>query len=625
VAFARSGNANLLIGAFDFLVFFLAIIKGRHNPHCPSSTLLVNCAPSRQLHSPLQHASQEDSLASPLMDTTRETIIALETDPATRDSLVTALTEAGFNASAFTTSHEVIEAVHQSSAELVLLDASILNQAAREILTAIRSSAASATVRAIFLVGPQPDERSAALDFGADDAISRPWDHAELLSRIRAQLRAQNVERELRRKMRIAEETQQFTNTAFEALAVTEKMSKDAFSLDRSLKVGFVSVFVVAAIMAAVYFLFAHNAQTKATQANKIILQLEGNLINQQDLIAEVRKLRATQTPDATAGTSKVELQQQANDLKSKMATAGGDDLGTLQKELADTNARLKRVEQQGDAAQSLIPANVESVCLLHVAVAFADQKSGQRLHYAGLNPQSEPLKDSSGNPIIELGGPGPEVRMDVFGTGFLAGPGGRVITNRHVAEPWWKNDDISAITSQGVQAQISSIRAYFPGDPRAFSAEIQTISKDADLASIAVDMQNLKRPVLSIDAQKNAAQPGQSIVLMGYTTGLAALLARTDEDTAQQIITRGGNDISEVLDELAHRGLIRPIITQGHIGDVLPDKIVFDAQTTSGGSGGPLINQQGEVVGVTVAVLKGFGGSNFGIPIRLSQPLLVP
>ena len=77
------------------------------------------------------------------------------------------------------------------------------------------------------------------------------------------------------------------------------------------------------------------------------------------------------------------------------------------------------------------------------------------------------------------------------------------------------------------------------------------------------------------------------------------------------------------MLDELARRNLIRPLITQGHIGDVLPDKIVFDAQTTPGGSGGPLFNQQGKVIGVTFAVLKGFGGSNFGIPIRFSQPLL--
>jgi S1-C subfamily serine protease len=79
------------------------------------------------------------------------------------------------------------------------------------------------------------------------------------------------------------------------------------------------------------------------------------------------------------------------------------------------------------------------------------------------------------------------------------------------------------------------------------------------------------------------------------------------------------------VLDELAQRGLIRPLVTQGHVGDVLPEKIVFDAQTTSGGSGGPLLNEHGKVIGVTYAVLSGFGGSNFAIPIRLSKSLLTP
>jgi S1-C subfamily serine protease len=111
----------------------------------------------------------------------------------------------------------------------------------------------------------------------------------------------------------------------------------------------------------------------------------------------------------------------------------------------------------------------------------------------------------------------------------------------------------------------------------------------------------------------------------MGYATGLAGILARTDEVTAQQILARSGGDVSQVLSELARRNLIHPIITQGHIGDILPDKIVFDAQTTSGGSGGPLFNHQGKVIGVTFAVLQGFGGSNFGIPIRFSEPLLAP
>jgi serine protease Do len=137
------------------------------------------------------------------------------------------------------------------------------------------------------------------------------------------------------------------------------------------------------------------------------------------------------------------------------------------------------------------------------------------------------------------------------------------------------------------------------------------------------VDMQDLKRSVLTIDSKNDAAKSGSAIILMGYATGLAAILARTDEESAQQIMQKSGGDVGQVLGELAKRNLIRPLITQGHIGDVLPDKIVFDAQTTSGGSGGPLFNREGKVIGVTYAVLKGFGGSNFGIPIRFSQPLL--
>jgi S1-C subfamily serine protease len=69
-------------------------------------------------------------------------------------------------------------------------------------------------------------------------------------------------------------------------------------------------------------------------------------------------------------------------------------------------------------------------------------------------------------------------------------------------------------------------------------------------------------------------------------------------------------------MEELARRNLIRPVTTQGHIGDVLPDKIVYDAQTTSGGSGGPLFNNEGKVIGINFAMVREFGGSNFAIPV---------
>jgi DNA-binding response OmpR family regulator/S1-C subfamily serine protease len=557
------------------------------------------------------------------MANTRERIVVLESDAGSRDVLVTSLESAGYDVTTFATIREGIDAIHANGADLLLFDSRFADSSARETIATIRGSAATEALRVILLVGPSAEERAAAIDFGADDAISRPWEQSELRARVRSQFRVQRAEKALRDKMRLAEEGQQIAHTAFEALAVTEKMTSDAFTLDRRLKIGFGAVFALATIMALIYFGFARSAEKATQRANATIAKLEGGLMHQEDLIAEARKLRGSGGIDAAPAVGKDELKRQADELKSKMAAASSTDMASLQQQLQATNERLKRIEKEGSAAQSLIPMDVQSVCLLHVSVAFNQKQSGKRLRYAGVNPQGEPLQDSSGNPILTLEGRGPEVKLDIFGTGFLVGGGGRVLTNRHVAEPWWKNDELNDLVSQGFQPEISLIRAYFPGDPRPFHAEIQQISQETDLATMRVEIQDLKRPILSVDASKAAATSGEPIVLMGYATGLAAILARTDEDTAKQILTHSRGDVGLVLDELAHRSLIRPLITQGHIGDVLPDKIVFDAQTTSGGSGGPLFNSQGKVIGVTYAVLKGFGGSNFGIPIRLSEPLL--
>src|SRR5580704_17408155 len=557
------------------------------------------------------------------MNNAPEKIIVLESDPATRAEIQDALRGAGYDVELFATTREGLDAIHQQGAAIVILDDRLQEPGARETIATIRGNAATEAMRIVLFVGPSADERADALDMGANDAMSRPYSLREVLAHVRARLRVQRLENQLRDKMRIADEGQQIAHTAFEALAGTEAMASNAVSLDRKLKIGFGAVMALALVMSGIYFLFARSAQKETARSNSLLTKLEGGFIRQQDLIAQARKLRTVQDSEAAPAAAKGELQQKAADLKAQMATANPNDAAGSQKQLADTNLRLQKLEAQGSVAQTIIPADVQSVCLLHVAVAFSDQPSGKRLRYGGLNQDGDPLQDSQGNPILTLDGTGPEVKMDVFGTGFVAGPNGRIITNRHVAEPWWKNEEIAAITKQGLQPQIASIRAYFPGDPRAFHAEINDISNETDLASVRVDMQDLKRAVLALDSTNQSIMSGQSVILMGYATGLAAILARTDEDTAQQILKDSGNDVSAMLKELARRNLIRPIITQGHVGDVLPDKIVFDAQTTSGGSGGPLFNHQGKVVGVTVAILKGFGGSNFGIPIRYSQPLL--
>jgi CheY-like chemotaxis protein len=132
----------------------------------------------------------------------------------------------------------------------------------------------------------------------------------------------------------------------------------------------------------------------------------------------------------------------------------------------------------------------------------------------------------------------------------------------------------------------------------------------------------NLK--VLIMDDGRHAAISGEPVVLLGYPTGINAILARSSEDALRSMAAKANGDSTNSMTELARQKLIRPVSTQGHIGDVLADKIIYDAQTASGGSGGPLFNSAGKVIAINVAILRDFAGSNFAIPVRFAKRLLV-
>src|SRR4029077_6764688 len=127
------------------------------------------------------------------MDNIREKIVIVEADEASRTSLVAIMESGGWEVSAFSTTREGLDALKHSGADLLLLDiylcaAVMLN--VQETLATIRGSGLTAAVRIIVLVCPGANNRALGLDLGADDAVSRPWDAKELLSRTRVPLRA---------------------------------------------------------------------------------------------------------------------------------------------------------------------------------------------------------------------------------------------------------------------------------------------------------------------------------------------------------------------------------------------------------------------------------------------------
>lgn len=106
------------------------------------------------------------------------------------------------------------------------------------------------------------------------------------------------------------------------------------------------------------------------------------------------------------------------------------------------------------------------------------------------------------------------------------------------------------------------------------------------------------------------------------YPTGLIDLLARAEPEVVEDIlgVAEGPQSVPE---ELAKRGAISPIIMQGALNEITAGTLVYDAETTSGGSGGPVIAMNGAVIGVNFAITRDFHGSNFGVPVRFVRELL--
>jgi DNA-binding response OmpR family regulator len=525
----------------------------------------------------------------------REKILIAEGEALLHQQLHDLLAPADYDILHADSAAEAFHLVRQGGIDLLLLAADPADPHFSSALAETNPSSPASRTRVVLLSQSTAADRARSLDLGVDDVIAPHWDPSELLARIRAQLRTKREFRNLEEKTRIAEESREVAQTAFQALAVTEKMTRDAFTLERALKIGVGALFALALLVGGIFLLFSRRADKETRRAYSVIARLERGVQTQEQLLASTQQARQ-ELSEAESAQPKLQASQ------PKSGAPKGP-VSMLQ------------------SPESVIRSYAPSVCLLHVSVGFLDKNTGRPLRYGGIGPDG-PYKDSEGNTVYTLEGRGPEVRNDFFGTGFIVGDN-KILTNHHVAQPWWENDELSHAIQQGLKPVVATMAAYFPDSPRGVHVEIAEISKDADLALLTGNFPEIKRATLKLDPGKTAAISGQPLISLGYATGLSAILARASDDTVQDIVKVSGGNPKSVIDELAKRNLIRPLVTQGHIGDVLTDKIVYDAQTTSGGSGGPLINQEGQVVGVTYAVVKGFGGSNFGVPIRYAEPLL--
>jgi DNA-binding response OmpR family regulator len=526
--------------------------------------------------------------------------------------LVPELSGAGYEA--VVSERADVPTVLEHEPDLILLQTDVRTLDCCGLLVQLKGNDATAPVKIILLAEGGPLERSRALDLGADDVLSIPFESVELFARIRAQLREKAPDDRLRSQVLDAKKKELEAEAALAAIVGQTETGKK-----RWIALGVITALAVIGLSIAV-----RNAQVSRKSNANLVLQLQSlrsEIVTQGQLLERAQKNREASNRDLSASVGKQleELRAESADLRSKISSSTGPSLSDLDNRLKQTDSRIGKLENESRIAQEIVRDYSNSVCLIYSIVGFRDKTSGARLMFAGIDANGNPVADERGNPLVTSEGGSRPVYLHVFGSGFLVDTAGHILTNHHVLEPWWHN--AIPVPSDTFEPTIVSMWAYFPGNEAGMPVRVKGLSENFDLGLASVDLpESHPRPV-TIDQQ--AAISGSPVVLIGYPTGVEGILARVDEPTLKRIAQAAGNNTEGLVQELARRKLIRPLVTQGHLGVVGADRLVYDAQTTSGGSGGPVFDSSGKVIGVNFAILSGFSGSNFAVPISRAAKLL--
>lgn len=294
---------------------------------------------------------------------------------------------------------------------------------------------------------------------------------------------------------------------------------------------------------------------------------------------------------------------------------------GEIAAQLASASTRIGELEARSGAVGRILAAAASSTVFLQGGYAFRDPVSGRLLRLVeGVGGQ--PILNAQGEPALTLEGGGKVLEVFYTGTGIIVDSSrGFVISNRHVALPWEFDPPAQALVMRGFEAVMQRFVAYVPGIADAFDIALVRASDAADVAVLKVEGLPSHHPALAFSTA--IPRPGDEVVVLGYPLGVRALVVRTDQAFLEGLARQGDTGFWSIAERLSAAGHIAPLASRGIVGQVTNRAVVYDAETTSGGSGGPVLNMDGEIVAVNSAILPEFGGSNMGVPAAASLALL--
>ena len=298
----------------------------------------------------------------------------------------------------------------------------------------------------------------------------------------------------------------------------------------------------------------------------------------------------------------------------------GDVELGDVIAQLRATSDRVEALEATSTANARVIALAGEAVIFLQGSYHFVEPQSGRPLRMM-LGPRGQPIRNRLGHPALSLDGDGPPLEIFVTGTGFVVTPEGLVMTNRHVALPWEFDDAATGLVQRGFVPEWVRFLGFLSDGGEPYDVEVIVTADEADLA--VVRLRGVVGSVPHLELAVEAPAPGDPIIVMGYPLGLRALMARSDADFISSLQQEGVTDFFDQARRIARAGFMQPLATRGIVGQVTTSRVVYDAETTRGGSGGPVLNLDGAVVAVNTAILPEFGGSNLGVPAAEARALV--
>lgn len=208
-------------------------------------------------------------------------------------------------------------------------------------------------------------------------------------------------------------------------------------------------------------------------------------------------------------------------------------------------------------------------------AVVYIEAEKVERVQYRSM--LDDPFFEDFWRFFGEPRGREQERRSTARGSGFFISADGYLVTNNHVVE----------------NAEKVSVRIL---DETQFSAEVVGTDPDSDLALLKVDRKNLPYVELG-DSDK--CRPGEWVLAIGNPLSF-------EHTVTAGIISAKGRQLLG--------------------GPTYQNFIQTDAAINPGNSGGPLVNMQGEVIGINAMISTTTGGSigiGFAIPSDLAKKVV--